>query len=165
MVGDLIAYKMAGQRRCISAPAGWKHLVGGGEGCHIQFSGEGVPEVLFSFVRVGAGGMRVLDANDELVQEATLPFETEVLGMPFSMFEPDDVLEAPFGVDLSSERSLVLKAGERLTMLHVPPGELRSAGCAPDADIVLPDGPNYAYVRWWDCGKRLHMAVLDSSED
>jgi TM2 domain-containing membrane protein YozV len=60
---------------------------------------------------------------------------------------------------------LVLKAGERVTMLHVPPGELRSAGCAPDADIVLPDGPNYAYVLWWDGGKRLHMAVLDGSED
>jgi hypothetical protein len=164
MIGDLITYEMAGQRRCVSAPVGWKHHVGGGERCHIQLSGEGVPEVLFSFVRDGAGGLQVLDANDELVQEATLPFETEVLGMPFVMCEPDDVLESPFGVDLSSERSLVLKAGESVTMLRVPPGELRSAGCALDADIVLPDGPNYAYVLWWDGGKRLHLAVLDNSE-
>jgi hypothetical protein len=164
MIGDLIAYEMAGQRRCISAPAGWKHHVGGGERCHIQLSGEGVPEVLFSFVRDGAGGLRVLNANDELVQEAMLPFETEVLGLPFAMFEPDDVLESPFAVDVPSEGSLVLKSGERVTMLHVPPGELRSAGCASDADIVLPDGPNYAYVLWWDGAKRLHLGVLDNSE-
>jgi TM2 domain-containing membrane protein YozV len=164
MIGNLIAYEMAGQRRCISAPAGLKHRVGSGERCHIQLSGEGVPEVLFSFVRDGAGGLRVLDANDELVQEATLPFETEVLGMPFVMFEPDDVLESPFGVVESAGRSLVLKAGETVTTLHVPPGQLRSAGSALDADIVLPHGPNYAYVLWWDGGKRLHMAVLDNSE-
>src|SRR5437868_688520 len=107
MIEDLIAYEMAGQRRCICAPAGWRHLVGSEEGCHIQLNGEGVPEVLFSFVRDGAGRVRVLDANGGLVQETALPFETEVLGMPFAMFEPDDVLESPFAVEASSGRSLV----------------------------------------------------------
>jgi hypothetical protein len=106
----------------------------------------------------------VLDENDQLLQEAALPFESELLGMPFVLFEPGTLLESPFAVDASPRRALVLRSGEDSVTLQVPPGELLCAGCAEDADIVLPGGPNYAYVLWWDGSRRVHLAVLDSSE-
>lgn len=164
MIGELIVYEMAGQRRCIHAPAGWKHEVGGSERCHIMLNGVGVPDVIFSFVRDGAGGVQLLDERDELLYEATLPFETEVLGMSFVMFEPHNLLEAPFAVDTPPEGPLVLKSGDDATMLNVAPGRLLCAGSSPDSDIVLPDGPNYAYVLWWHGTQHMHIAVLDDSE-
>lgn len=164
MMEDLLAYEMAGQRRCIHAPVGLKHHVGGGGHCHIQLNGADVPEVLFSFVRDGEGGAHLLDEHEDTFLETRLPLETEVLGLPFLMFEPASLLEPPAAVDSVPERPLELRFDGQAVVLDVPPGRLLSAGCAPDADIVLPDGPNYAYVLWWDGAEQLHIAVLDSSE-
>jgi hypothetical protein len=164
MIENLIAYEMAGQRRCISAPPGWKHLVGSTEQCHIQLSGQEVPKVLFSFVRDGAGGVQVLDENDELFHETRLPLKLDVLGMPVVLFEPRDLLESPYAVNQSPPTTLMLRTGDDFAPLSVAPGALVCAGCAPDADIVLPDGPNYAYALWWDGAEHLYIAVLDSSE-
>lgn len=164
MIADLIAYEMAGQRRCIQASAGWKHHVGGAAHCHILLSGDDVPDVLFSFVRDGKGSVQLLDENGEVWLETPLPMETEVLGMPFSMFEPASLLESPFAVNEAPECSLELRLEDQTISLDVQPGRLLCAGCAPGVDIVLPDGPNYAYVLWWDGAEHVHMAVLDSSE-
>lgn len=164
MIKDLIAYEMAGQRRCIHAPAGWKHHVGSAEESHIRLTGEGMPPLLFSFARDGAGGVSVTDETGELLQHTTLPFETEVMGMPFVMFEPGDLLESPFAMNDAPEESLVLRSEQGAVALEVPPARLICAGFASDADIVLPDGPNYAYALWWDGARHLHIAMLDNSE-
>jgi hypothetical protein len=164
MIENLIAYEMAGQRRCIHALAGYKHMVGGGEQCHVRLSGDDVPDVLFSFVRDGAGGIQLLDQLDEPLQDTTMPLKLDVLGIPVVMFEPRDLLEAPFAVNATPTHGLVMRCGEESAPLQVPPGQLLCAGCAADADIVLPDGPNYAYALWWDGAQHLYIAVLDSSE-
>lgn len=164
MIEDLIAYEMAGQRRCINAPAGWKHRVGSAEESHIRLTGEEMPPLLFSFSRDGAGNVTVTDETGALLQETTLPLETEVMGLPFLMFEPSDLLESPFAVNEIPDHPLALRSAYGGVALDVPPARLLCAGCAPDADIVLPDGPNYAYVLWWDGAEHLHIAVLDNSE-
>lgn len=164
MVENIIAYEMAGQRRSIHAPAGWKHHVGSGPQCHIQMKGGDVPEVLFSFVRDGRGGVRLLDEDGGLLHETRLPMETEVMGMPFVMFEPEHLLETPFIAKENPELRLQLRTEQQTSCLEVPPGQLLCAGCAADADIVLPEGPNYAYTLWWDGDQHIHLAVLDSSE-
>ena len=164
MIEDLIAYEMAGHRRCIHAPPGWKHHVGRDERCHIRLDIDGVPDTLFSFVREGRGGITILDAGEQLVQAVQLPLETQVLGMPFVMFEPGHLVEEPFVVETFAKQPLMLRSGEEAIPLEVRAGHLICAGCAPNVDIVLPDGPNYAYVLWWDGATRLHMAVLDNSE-
>src|SRR4051794_10062718 len=158
MIGDLVAYEMAGQRRCMYAPAGLMHHVGSGEECHVHLAIPHVPNVLFSFVRDGAGGMQILDAHGNLMEQTSLPFETEVVGMRFVMFEPDHLLEPPRVVDPSPACSLLLRAGDEATLLQVPPGCLLCAGWSRDADILLPAGPAFAYVLWWDGANGMHIA-------
>lgn len=166
MIEDLIAYEIAGQRRCIPAPLGSKQLVGSAEECQIPLSSDQVPEVLFGFVRKEGGIIRMVDEQDRLVHEVEMPFECDLLGMTFVMFEPGELLESPFTVDDSRSRALVLRTGDdgTKTVLDVEPGQLACAGCAADADIVLPGGPNYAYLLWWDGRRRVHLALLDNSE-
>lgn len=164
MTDELIAYEMAGQRRCIHVPLGYKHLVGSAEGSHIPINGEGVPEVLFSFVRDEPGRIQLLNAGDELLQDTTLPLEVDVLGTSLMFYEPQDLLGVAAVSEEATPRLLEFHAdGDRSTFQAVP-GSIFIAGHAPDSDIVLSDGPNYAYAIRWDGADKVCIASLDDSE-
>ena len=164
MTDELIAYEMAGQRRCIHVPLGFKHQVGSAEGSHIPINGEGVPEILFSFVRDEPGHIQLLNAEDELLQEASLPLELDVLGMSLMFYEPQDLLGETSSLDGSVMGALELHANGERIRFAVTPGVIFTAGSAPDADVVLIDGPNYAYAMSWDGADKLRIASLDDSE-
>ena len=164
MTDELIAYEMAGQRRCIHVPLGFKHHVGSGEGSHIPINGEGVPEILFSFVRDEPGRIQLLNAEDELLQEATLPLELDIFGMSLMFYEPQDLLGEASSLDGSVTGALELHANEERYPFAVTPGVIFTAGSAPDADVVLIDGPNYAYAMSWDGADKVRIASLDDSE-
>ena len=164
MIEDLLVYEMAGQRRCIRAPVGWKHHVGADRESHIQITGAGAPDRIFSFVRDTADSVRLLDPEGNTFWESPLPMETEVLGVPFVMWCPANLLPPPVAVTDRSERPLQLSHDGQTVVLNVPSGRLLSAGYAQDSDIILPDGPNYGYVLWWDGDGEVRIAVLDSSE-
>ena len=164
MTENLVAYEMAGQRRCIFAPLGLRHDVGSAEGSHILISGDEVPERLFSFVRDEPGKVRLLNAYDEVLQEATMPLEVDLLGMSLMLYEPEDLMGGPY-VPFSTETGVLeLRIGEEAHAIEIAPGKLFGAGMAHDADLVLPDGPNYAYAISWDGRELVRIGLLDDSE-
>jgi TM2 domain-containing membrane protein YozV len=164
MTDELIAYEMAGQRRCIHVPLGFKHIVGSSDESHIPINGEGVPEVIFAFVRDEPGHIQLLNADDEVLQEATLPLELDILGMSLMFYEPQDLLGGAFPEDAEAPGMLEFHVdGDRRAFPAVP-GSIFIAGTAPDVDVILSDGPNYAYAIRWDGKETLHVASLDDSE-
>lgn len=164
MTDELIAYEMAGQRRCIHVPLGFKYHVGSADGSHIPINGDGVPDVLFSFVREIPGRIQLLNAEDELVQETTLPLELDILGTSLMFYEPQDLLGAEASSNDAAPGILEFHAdGDRHSFQAVP-GAIFIAGHAPDSHVVLSDGPNYAYAIRWDGADKVHIASLDDSE-
>ncbi|RBP36127.1 TM2 domain-containing protein [Roseimicrobium gellanilyticum] len=164
MTDELIAYEMAGQRRCIYVPLGYKHQVGSADGSHIPINGEGVPEVLFSFVRDEPGRIQLLNAEDEVLQDTTLPLELDVLGTSLMFYEPQDLVGEAAAQEEVTACLLEFHADGDRRMLEVEPGAIIIAGHAPDSHVVLSDGPNYAYAIRWDGADKVYIASLDDSE-
>ncbi len=164
MHADLFVYEMAGQRRCMRAERGFKHHVGAGKSSHIPLSGQDVPDILFSFVCKERGRVRLLDADGATLQDAEMPLEVDVLGMNLMLYEPHDLLGSDLKLVTTDPGMLEMRVDGVASTHEVLPGDLVVLGSASDADVVLPDGPNYAYALSWDGYDRLHVARLDDSE-
>lgn len=159
----LLAYEMAGQRRCLAVTPGLKYRVGGDDSCHIVLHGEGLTGVLAGVVFHEDGRLQVL-LDDAEPQTVEMPAEMELGGTVITFFCPENLVEG-FSMTHSGSARLELSVAGEHRVLDVGPGVAMILGAAEDADIVFPFGPAYSHVLVWDGGSRLHLAVLDNSED